>query len=109
MLKTSRSGPGWDCLRISRRNDGAGDDVRTKGVDLGNLVGRQDLGNVALGPAHTTVGQRQSDGSRLEGVLSHRLDGQPCSIVDVLSLIHISEPTRLGMISYAVFCLKKKK
>ena len=26
-----------------------------------------------------------------------------------LSLTHISEPTRLGMISYAVFCLKKKK
>src|SRR5665648_1221844 len=26
-----------------------------------------------------------------------------------LSLIQISEPTRLGMISYAVFCLKKKK
>src|SRR5450756_2865855 len=29
--------------------------------------------------------------------------------VNTLSLIHISEPTRLGMISYAVFCLKKKK
>src|SRR5450756_2700971 len=29
-------------------------------------------------------------------------------IVLALSLIHISEPTRLGMISYAVFCLKKK-
>src|SRR5450756_325547 len=29
--------------------------------------------------------------------------------VQHLSLIHISEPTRLGMISYAVFCLKKKK
>src|SRR5450756_2565362 len=28
-------------------------------------------------------------------------------IVLGLSLIHISEPTRLGMISYAVFCLKK--
>src|SRR5450756_2969409 len=28
---------------------------------------------------------------------------------EALSLIHISEPTRLGMISYAVFCLKKKK
>ena len=28
--------------------------------------------------------------------------------VVLLSLIHISEPTRLGMISYAVFCLKKK-
>src|SRR5450756_2752310 len=29
--------------------------------------------------------------------------------LETLSLIHISEPTRLGMISYAVFCLKKKK
>src|SRR5450756_2718297 len=28
--------------------------------------------------------------------------------LEELSLIHISEPTRLGMISYAVFCLKKK-
>src|SRR5450759_5078068 len=27
--------------------------------------------------------------------------------INILSLIHISEPTRLGMISYAVFCLKK--
>src|SRR5665648_1093721 len=31
-----------------------------------------------------------------------------CTAYD-LSLIHISEPTRLGMISYAVFCWKKKK
>src|SRR5450756_187877 len=30
-------------------------------------------------------------------------------IAYILSLIHISEPTRLGMISYAVFCLKKNK
>src|SRR5450756_2996208 len=29
-------------------------------------------------------------------------------IIHRLSLIHISEPTRLGMISYDVFCLKKK-
>ena len=29
--------------------------------------------------------------------------------VSKLSLIHISEPTRLRRISYAVFCLKKKK
>ena len=28
---------------------------------------------------------------------------------DLLSLIHISEPTRQAEISYAVFCLKKKK
>src|SRR5678810_1457199 len=30
-------------------------------------------------------------------------------IVKILSLIHISEPTRQAEISYAVFCLKKKK
>src|SRR5678815_3838300 len=30
------------------------------------------------------------------------------NIEQVLSLIHISEPTRLLSISYAVFCLKKK-
>eukprot|EP00658_Telonema_sp_P-2_P028670 TRINITY_DN21926_c0_g1_i2.p1 TRINITY_DN21926_c0_g1~~TRINITY_DN21926_c0_g1_i2.p1 ORF type:complete len:125 (-),score=1.01 TRINITY_DN21926_c0_g1_i2:32-406(-) len=36
---------------------------------------------------------------------------RPLSIVffQNLSLIHISEPTRLLSISYAVFCLKKKK
>src|SRR5660398_301325 len=31
------------------------------------------------------------------------------NVVYLLSLIHISEPTRLRRISYAVFCLKKKK
>eukprot|EP00658_Telonema_sp_P-2_P030350 TRINITY_DN22931_c0_g1_i1.p1 TRINITY_DN22931_c0_g1~~TRINITY_DN22931_c0_g1_i1.p1 ORF type:complete len:114 (+),score=27.47 TRINITY_DN22931_c0_g1_i1:214-555(+) len=37
--------------------------------------------------------------------------GGPSSSASVhpLSLIHISEPTRLLSISYAVFCLKKKK
>src|SRR5678815_439093 len=34
--------------------------------------------------------------------------GQPVGAVQGLSLIHISEPTRLLSISYAVFCLKKK-
>ena len=33
----------------------------------------------------------------------------PSARAEGLSLIHISEPTRLGMISYAVFCLKKKR
>ena len=37
------------------------------------------------------------DGERLVGIAS------------LLSLIHISEPTRPRLISYAVFCLKKKK
>src|SRR5450756_3105330 len=35
--------------------------------------------------------------------------GPGYSLKQELSLIHISEPTRLGMTSYAVFCLKKKK
>src|SRR5450756_2996343 len=46
------------------------------------------------------------------GRLRQRRDhGRPEGIALLwqLSLIHISEPTRLGMISYAVFCLKKKK
>ena len=34
--------------------------------------------------------------------------GSVITIVDALSLIHISEPTRRTPISYAVFCLKKK-
>src|SRR5659263_452292 len=37
------------------------------------------------------------------------LGSSPKLMTHMLSLIHISEPTRLGMISYAVFCLKKKK
>src|SRR5678816_4733143 len=36
-------------------------------------------------------------------------DAYPLSAAYELSLIHISEPTRLLSISYAVFCLKKKK
>src|SRR5665648_456183 len=41
-------------------------------------------------------------------LFAETLSNPALNILD-LSLIHISEPTRLGMISYAVFCLKKKK
>ena len=34
---------------------------------------------------------------------------KPLGFIFLLSLIHISEPTRQAEISYAVFCLKKKK
>ena len=47
-----------------------------------------------------------------ERVLSHVLSearGDYDYILIDLSLIHISEPTRQAEISYAVFCLKKKK
>eukprot|EP00658_Telonema_sp_P-2_P081162 TRINITY_DN8247_c0_g1_i5.p1 TRINITY_DN8247_c0_g1~~TRINITY_DN8247_c0_g1_i5.p1 ORF type:complete len:168 (-),score=27.14 TRINITY_DN8247_c0_g1_i5:70-573(-) len=40
--------------------------------------------------------------------VAHRM-GPIVAVLDHLSLIHISEPTRLLSISYAVFCLKKKK
>src|SRR5450756_2938437 len=40
---------------------------------------------------------------------AHQKPDAACGVDHGLSLIHISEPTRLGMISYAVFCLKKKK
>ena len=36
-------------------------------------------------------------------------DLKRCEAEFILSLIHISEPTRRRGISYAVFCLKKKK
>src|SRR5678816_4062662 len=41
------------------------------------------------------------------GILSG--PGPTPGTLKILSLIHISEPTRLLSISYAVFCLKKKK
>src|SRR5678815_5772523 len=41
-------------------------------------------------------------------VIEHQWDGCPYYSLYALSLIHISEPTRLLSISYAVFCLKKK-
>ena len=45
--------------------------------------------------------------------LQHRLEAMfafeiPAFVLSRLSLIHISEPTRLLSSSYAVFCLKKK-
>ena len=40
---------------------------------------------------------------------AERIDFYEDVAYGMLSLIHISEPTRLGMISYAVFCLTQKK
>ena len=48
---------------------------------------------------------------RLTGILgSIAYDSESLfTVAEDLSLIHISEPTRQAEISYAVFCLKKKK
>src|SRR5450759_54158 len=45
-------------------------------------------------------------GSVVDRVQPSEIDHGQHDAVRDLSLIHISEPTRLGMISYAVFCLK---
>ena len=44
-----------------------------------------------------------------DGIIDFAVDDALDGITMALSLIHISEPTRLLSISYAVFCLKKKK
>src|SRR5450756_141133 len=93
-------------------------------LDL-DLVGRlsaadRSVGELA-GVGSGLPNQRLLSGAllRREAVLSSRIEGTQASLSDLalfeaagqdqdLSLIHISEPTRLGMISYAVFCLKKK-
>eukprot|EP00658_Telonema_sp_P-2_P046314 TRINITY_DN34446_c0_g1_i1.p1 TRINITY_DN34446_c0_g1~~TRINITY_DN34446_c0_g1_i1.p1 ORF type:complete len:111 (-),score=39.54 TRINITY_DN34446_c0_g1_i1:40-342(-) len=54
--------------------------------------------------------KRQRSLLRLGGILKGWTDLGVCRMLAKwLSLIHISEPTRLLSISYAVFCLKKKK
>src|SRR5674476_1479173 len=50
-------------------------------------------------------------GFRIDGVLHEHqtIPGVVEDVHQIISLIHISEPTRQAEISYAVFCLKKKK
>src|SRR5450756_53437 len=62
-------------------------------------------GQVALDGRSLAAG----DGAAISGEKAVTVSGESAAeILLFLSLIHISEPTRLGMISYAVFCLKKK-
>src|SRR5659263_63183 len=51
---------------------------------------------------------KHGDGSYLKQNMFHFFESyaNAVGLLGELSLIHISEPTRLGMISYAVFCLK---
>eukprot|EP00658_Telonema_sp_P-2_P074110 TRINITY_DN63288_c0_g1_i1.p1 TRINITY_DN63288_c0_g1~~TRINITY_DN63288_c0_g1_i1.p1 ORF type:complete len:128 (+),score=31.94 TRINITY_DN63288_c0_g1_i1:87-470(+) len=59
------------------------------------------------GVSHITIGRISKEKHRL---LSSAIVEFTFGNKDpLLSLIHISEPTRLLSISYAVFCLKKKK
>src|SRR5665647_3873338 len=88
------------------------------GTRLIDLLGKENCYNIDKNPSEkyndiTTIQDIRE--KNLEHVLSnftetvillaaeHRDDVSP-----ILSLIHISEPTRRTPISYAVFCLKKK-
>src|SRR5665648_1186452 len=57
------------------------------------------------GHSHLAIGTRLSRAARVERGPKREVISR-CYNLLLLSLIHISEPTRLGMISYAVFCLK---
>ena len=63
--------------------------IRASYYLIGALLGKYKKAEVAL-PGGCDIGSRPID-------------------LHILSLIHISEPTRRTPISYAVFCLKKKK
>eukprot|EP00826_Nyctotherus_ovalis_P066877 TRINITY_DN9938_c0_g1_i15.p2 TRINITY_DN9938_c0_g1~~TRINITY_DN9938_c0_g1_i15.p2 ORF type:complete len:134 (+),score=26.08 TRINITY_DN9938_c0_g1_i15:27-404(+) len=57
-----------------------------------------------------TMAMLKGDLKKAREIQINFADLTECLFEDVnLSLIHISEPTRLLSISYAVFCLKKKK
>eukprot|EP00658_Telonema_sp_P-2_P066332 TRINITY_DN5537_c0_g1_i12.p1 TRINITY_DN5537_c0_g1~~TRINITY_DN5537_c0_g1_i12.p1 ORF type:complete len:250 (-),score=55.85 TRINITY_DN5537_c0_g1_i12:108-857(-) len=86
------------------------------------LLSRQNRDRVQLPPAstysavHSSINKYQDQsGSGFDFVVSnppyipHKARAELQPEVMELSLIHISEPTRLLSISYAVFCLKKKK
>ena len=61
-----------------------------------------------FGHALSRTGLSELLGSR---ILARGVPGEAFLVLRIvlLSLIHISEPTRQEAISYAVFCLKKKK
>src|SRR5665647_3842025 len=84
-----------------RTGDLLGDQMLTQGQDLigGRAPRRDRLGRLAA----TSASNPDTDLGVLLG------DIQASTPAMHLSLIHISEPTRRTPISYAVFCLKKKK
>ena len=61
-----------------------------------------------LAVEHRLVIHRQHSGTEDQVQVMAAFGAAPQAQVQ-LSLIHISEPTRLRRISYAVFCLKKKR
>src|SRR5665213_2788684 len=89
---------------------------------------REYLNNLNISDVEALIGELPDQGPRFIEILSVNRAVNVFRILDfpvqermlkklsgakvaqlILSLIHISEPTRQAEISYAVFCLKKKK
>src|SRR5678810_546415 len=91
-----------------QKTGGLGQQHATPPIEYINRVGQVQ---VPLGPRHGDIKQPTLLLQPL--ILAKRVDRRESSIHNpddkYLSLIHISEPTRQAEISYAVFCLKKKK
>src|SRR5450759_941076 len=81
------------------------------------LIRRSDNDNWALPGGAVDIGESLTEAAVRETREESGIDCEVTGLAGIytdpghvmlLSLIHISEPTRLGMISYAVFCLNKK-
>ena len=68
---------------------------------------RVRVGLCGADPAARDVALARVDAWRTRGNVPHAVE-VTAQLMECLSLIHISEPTRRTPISYAVFCLKKK-
>src|SRR5450756_1967862 len=75
----------------------------------GNAFFSKGVDNVSYAPESDNAPKAPADPAAWAKAASRQLREWNFNTAGALSLIHISEPTRLGMISYAVFCLKKKK
>ena len=95
--------------KIAKICEGGSERARKKHLDRGKLLPRErverllDPGTPFLELSQLAAYQCYDDDIPGAGLITGigRVSG--------LSLIHISEPTRPERISYAVFCLKKKK
>src|SRR5450759_4730020 len=87
------------------------DQLRSAAQDEPSRVGRRAGGArpspaLAAMDAHRFPPAVAAAAARAPAVRAHHsIKGSMLATASMLSLIHISEPTRLGMISYAVFCL----